>query len=230
MVEGLDLRTRPNELDFGTHSPDWSKEYSSNQPYPQSHPKPQCVSASPVAQIHPVALFWLLKCRFSDLDFLSVGRKSATFLCKSFRKVSSNKNIGFSNLGVGFDLGCPFYRSSFPVFNVGVLHICGDFHRHVLCSDRHVLWDLKHRCSASVSLGLSKERFLWCRTISLELLNQIIIVAVLSECGSRKQPHDGWEGIDAAELGGVLTTLVWCLILWVWVCPSISHGKARSLF
>lgn len=106
-------------------------------PLPPKLPKPQCVSASPVAQIHPMALFWLLKCRFSDLGFLSVGRRWATFLCQSFRKVSSNKNLGFSSPGVSFDLGCPFYCSSFPVFDAGVLHICGDFHRHVLCSDRH---------------------------------------------------------------------------------------------
>lgn len=64
--------------------------------------------------------------------------ESATFLCKSFRKVSSNKNLGFSSPGVGFDLECPFYCSSFPVFDIGMLHICGNFNRHVLYSDRRV--------------------------------------------------------------------------------------------
>lgn len=64
------------------------------------------------------------------------GRKSAIFLCKPFWKICCNKNLGFKSPGVCFDLGCPFYCSSFPVFDVWALHICGDFHRHVLCSDR----------------------------------------------------------------------------------------------
>lgn len=76
--------------------------------------------------------FWVVQLGFLSLE----GGKSAIFLCAPCWKICCNKNLGFKSPGVRFDLGCPFYCSSFPVFDVWVPHICGDFHRHVLCSGR----------------------------------------------------------------------------------------------
>lgn len=154
VVEGLDLGTGPNELDFGMFSPDWSKECSSNAPCPQSHPNHS------VFQHHlwHKSTWWLCSgcwnAGFLILVFFLLGGNlppSSTSLSGRFLLIET---LVLAALALVLTLSVLFTAPLFLSLMLE-LHICGDFHRHVPCSDRR-------GCTSALktpALGLSLIRF-----------------------------------------------------------------------
>lgn len=175
MAEGLDFGTGPNDLDFGTHSPDWSKECSPNPPYPKATQTTACFSIT--CGTNPPS--WLCSgcwnAGFQILVFFLLGGNlppSSASLSGRFLLI---KTLGLAALVLALTLGALFIALLF----LSLMLECCIFvviSTGMCCAqtDMAALLDLKDQCSASVWLGVSKERFLQCRTISLELLNQII--------------------------------------------------------